>query len=363
MAFQFESAAIDFALKLFAESFREGENVLVSPLSVSLALGMVLNGAAGQTEEEMLKVLSGGMGKEEFREALTGYVSALPSTEKAKFHFADSVWVSKEFKLNRKFEKETEKQYRAVIERLTFNAAAVKKINAWVKKETDGMIDSVIDSASPEAMLYLINALVFDGEWAEIYSDREVRETTFTNLSGEETSVSGMWKKEHIYLAGEGCTGFIKPYAGDRYSFVALLPDEDEKAAEFMRGLTAEKFIKILAGRQLQNVETMIPKFSSDYSAILNEVLSKLGMGTAFGPEADFSGMTEKRLAIGEVIHKTHIEVDERGTKAGAVTAVMMKSMAVFGETPEVLLNRPFVYAIVDNEHLIPLFIGAVTEL
>ncbi len=360
MAFQFESEAIRFAMQLFTKSFNEENNALISPLSVSLALGMVMRGAEGETKEEMRKVLAGELDQETFENALTEYAKSLPSNDKTKFHFADSIWVEKAFKLHRKYEKKTEKLYKSVIERLPFDEEAVRKINAWVAKETDGMIDSVVDSVTPEAMLYLINALAFDGEWAEIYSQADVRDHSFRILSGEEVEIKGMWHDESIYLKGEGCTGFVKPYAGTRYSFVALLPDEEKETAEFIRGLTAEKYAKILSSRSIMKVSTMLPKFTLDYSDVLNGKLSDLGMARAFGPGADFSGMSPSPIAIGEVIHKTHIEVDERGTKAGAVTAVMMKMMAMPEPKPEVILDRPFVYAIVDNEHFIPLFIGAL---
>lgn len=363
MAHQFEEAAMDFAFRLFTRCFSEDSNTLVSPLSVSLALGMVLNGAKGATEEEIRRTVAGDLSPEDYRKALTAYVNALPSDEKAKFHFANSVWIEKAFRLRWWYEKSTEKQFRAVIERLPFDEEAVRKINDWVKRETDGMIDSVIDSATPEAALYLINALAFDAEWAEIYKESEIGKERFQNLNGTKTEVDAMRHTERIYLKAEGCTGFVKPYAGSRYSFVALLPDEEENASEFIRGFTAEKYLKILNSRTLTEVDTMVPKFECDYASILNETLSELGMGSAFGPDADFSGMSPDRISIGEVIHKTHIEVDERGTKAGAVTAVMMKNLCIPTPKPEVILNRPFVYAIADNEKLLPLFIGAVTGL
>lgn len=361
MGYQFESSAIDFAARLFTASFSEDQNVLVSPLSVSLALGMLLAGAEGKTKEELLYALAGELGADEFRDALTGYVKSLPSEKKARFHFANSIWVRKDFRVKRRFEKHTEKQFQAVIERVPFDEAAVRKINAWVKKETDSMIDSVIDSMTPEAMIYLINALTFEGEWEKVYEDTGRGE--FTPLSGETKDVRAMYSTEHVYLAGEGATGFVKPYAGNQYSFVALLPDRAEDTAGFMKGLTAERFVKILAGRQIREVDTMLPKFSADYSAILNDTLKALGIETAFGSSADLSGLSNDRLSVGEVIHKTHIEVDELGTKAGAVTAIMAKAAGIPEPRPQVYLDRPFVYAIVDNQHLIPLFIGAVMDL
>ena len=158
MAVRFEGAAIEFAMNLFSKSVSEEENVLVSPLSVSLCLGMLLGGAEGETKEAMRKALAGDLSDEEFRNALTEYAKSLPSDEKTKFHFADSIWIEKAFKLNRKFEKQTEKQFKSVVERLPFDERAVRKINDWVSKETDGMIDSESGNGMPNAVLLSMKA-------------------------------------------------------------------------------------------------------------------------------------------------------------------------------------------------------------
>lgn len=354
---------IDFSLRLFKTVFRAGENRLVSPLSVMLCLGMVAAGAEGDTKKAMLDAMAPDVDPEIFHRALTSYVKSLPSSDRAKFCFADSVWINRTIRTIHAYERKTESLYGAEIERLPFDEKAVKKINDWVRKQTDGMIDSIIDSASPEAMMYLINALSFDAEWMTPYDAYSVEKAHFMTFSGKETVVDGMFAEEAIYLQNERFTGFVKPYADKKYAFLAMLPDENASLESFVASLDTETYVNALKKAAGRNVDTMIPKFALDDAETLNGALASLGMGQAFSPEADFSGMAKDRLSIGEVIHKTHIEVDERGTKAGAVTAVMMKCTGGFEEKPKVYLNRPFVYAVIDTERLVPLFIGVVESL
>ncbi len=353
---------IDFSMKLWG-ACDDHDNVLVSPLSVALALGMVLSGAEGETKQELLGLLSPGIDAETFETALTEYVKALPSEEKCKFHFADSVWVNKEMNLKKRYQKRTEKLYNAEVERLFFDAEAVEKINAWVRKATDDMIDGIIGSIAPEAAMYLINALAFDAEWAEIYKDGDVDPCEFTAENGEIRNVNGMYSTERIYLENEACKGFIKPYQGNRFGFVALLPKEGTDLHSFVKGLTEDAFLDLIRTARPTLLDAMIPKFSNDWSKILNEPLGALGLVRAFGPEADFSEMSKDPVCIGEVIHKTHIEVDERGTKAGAVTAIMMKTMGMPVERENVILDRPFAYMIADLTTGVPMFAGTVLDL
>ncbi|MBR4769125.1 MAG: serpin family protein [Lachnospiraceae bacterium] len=358
-----ETDLIDFSLRLFKEVFQGGENRLVSPLSVMLCLGMVLSGAKGETREGIVNTLAPGVDPEAFHRLLTGYVSSLPASEKAKFKFADSVWINEKIRMIRSYERKTESQYRAEIERLPFDDAAVKKINAWVKKHTDGMIDSVIESASPEAMMYLINALVFDAEWMRPYDTYSIEKACFQAASGETAEIDGMYGEESIYLQNDRYTGFVKPYADKKYAFLAMLPEKGVSLESFVAALDTETYVRALTSCENRKVDTMIPKYALDDSLTLNGALDALGMGIAFSADADFSGMAKDPLSVGEVIHKTHIEVDERGTKAGAVTAVMMKMAAIPEEKPKVFLDRPFVYAIIDTERLVPLFIGAAERI
>ena len=353
---------IDFSTKLFG-ACDEKDNVLVSPLSVALALGTVFSGAEGETKQELLKLLSPGIDADAFETALTEYVKALPSEEKCKFHFADSVWINKEMDLKKRYQKRTENLYNAEVERLFFDAEAVERINAWVRKATDGMIDGIIGSIAPEAAMYLINALAFDAEWAEIYNENDLEICDFSAENGGIRHVNGMHSTERIYLENEVCKGFIKPYRGNRFGFVALLPKEGTDLHDFVKGLTADALLNLLRTARAALVNVMIPKFANDWSKVLNEPLGALGLIRAFGPEAEFFELSKDPVCIGEVIHKTHIEVDERGTKAGAVTAVTMKMMGMPVDREDVLLDRPFVYMIADLTTGVPMFAGTVLDL
>ena len=351
-----------FSLSMF-RNCETGENLTVSPLSVMAALGMVLAGTDGETKDELLAVLGNGIDEETFHETLTAYLKSLPSSEDAELSFADAVFVNKTMSVERKYVKATESKYNAEIERLVFDEKAVKKINAWVSKKTSGMIPEIIGSVVPEVMMYLINALSFIGKWQTPYKPSDVEEDVFTALSGEEREITAMCSQERIYLHNERCSGFIKPYRDSRYGFLAILPAEDAEFSDFVSELTDEFYLSLLQSAEGRKVAAMIPKFSMDYSTVLNGVLAKMGIEKAFLPGADFSRMTKDRLSIGEVIHKTHIEVDEEGTKAAAVTSVMLKTAGMPEPMPEVFLNRPFVFGIIDTQCMIPLFLGTVTDL
>ena len=177
-----------------------------------------------------------------------------------------------------------------------------------------------------------------------------------------------MTSEERLYLCDENSTGFIKNYSGGKYSFAALLPNEGIDIYEYIQGLTGERLQNTFDGAQASAVKATMPKFSYEYESSLNDALKKLGMNSAFDEsKADFSKMGKSsngNIFISEVKHKTFICVDERGTKAGAVTSVAMDNGAADPMSMHsVKLDRPFVYMIIDNDTNLPLFIGAVTDI
>lgn len=361
---RFSRAYFEFAASLLKEACSGAPDVMLSPLSVSLALAMCANGAEGETQEEILKAIGGGLGPDEFNEVLSTYTEGLPSSDRAKFRFADSIWFPEELVVKKLFKVENEKLYKAEIESLPFDDAAKERINAWVSEKTDGMIPEIIDHLSPESKMVLVNALAFDAKWAVPFEKSGVRAHTFTGLSGETKEVSGMFSTEKAAFFAEDADGFVKPYAGGAYSFIGILPHEGTDFETFINTLTGEKLLSYLAHLERKDTDVMIPKYVLDYAEMMNASLIKLGITTAFSAKADFNKISNTPLTIGEVLHKTHIEVDEEGTKAAAATAVLMKMMAMLApeEHPTVYLDRPFVYMITDNQSALPLFIGAVTS-
>lgn len=369
----FESEYVRFALELLkAEAAGKNENVLVSPLSVELALAMTANGAAGDTRTEMERVLGGGISTEDLNGYLHTWMKGLGASEKSRLQMANSIWLRDDESLTVQpsFLQTNADYYSAGVYKRPFDGDTVEEINRWVKEHTDGTIDRIVETFDADSMLYLINALAFDAKWDEPYEDRSVKEGIFTSVSGEQQTAQMMTSVEYTYLDDGRATGFAKYYEGYDYSFAALLPNEGVSIHDYVDGLTAKVLRQTLLGMgddSSQSVIAHLPKFSYDYGVSLRRTLGEMGMPTAFdGDRADFSAMGHVGpypLYIGDVQHKTFITVDALGTKAGAVTAVEFKCGGAMIEPKEVTLDRPFVYMIVDNATHLPIFIGTVLEI
>jgi serpin B len=230
-----------------------------------------------------------------------------------------------------------------------------------VKNNTDGMIDKILDQISHDSLMYLFNAIVFDAEWEVVYRVNQIEPRTFYNIDGSQSSVEMMISNESLFIDADNAKGFIKPYKNGDFSFVAILPDKDIDFYDFVESLSGESFLNLVNGAKSEGVGVFLPKFKYDFEVVMNDALQDMGMEKAFGSAADFSRMGKfaaGNLFIYEVLHKTHITVDERGTKAGAVTKVEVKLSSM--ETDHVTLDRPFVYAIIDNATKLPVFMGTV---
>lgn len=358
----------DFALRLFRECSEPGKSTLLSPLSVLNALAMTACGAEQETLAQMENVF--GSDLTSLCEYLSAYNDALPSGDKYKLHVANSIWIKddEDFKVEPDFLQTDTDYFHADIFQCPFDATTLKDINSWVSKNTDKMIPEILDQIPDDAVMYLVNALAFDAEWQSIYRSDQVHGRTFTSFDGTEQDVELMYSEEHKYLQDSQAQGFLKYYADGKYAFAALLPDEGVSLDDYLASLTGEQLHQLLVNAEDIKVETAIPKFKQEYSVNLQDILQELGMTDAFDPEtADFNGICsapDKQLYINRVLHKTFIEVDEKGTKAGATTAVeMMCESAMISEVKSVYLDRPFVYMLIDCEELLPVFIGTVTEI
>ncbi|MDE7365745.1 MAG: serpin family protein [Lachnospiraceae bacterium] len=370
----FRLAAADFSFALFQQSSAEdvnaGKNILISPESVLSALAMTANGANGQTLAEMEEVLCGGMEIHSFNEYMYTYHNRLTATKDVTFHLANSIWLKDEPELQVKedFLQTDRNYYNADIFQADFDTDTVADINQWVDVNTNGMIPQLLTEIPEGAELYLINALAFEGEWENSYEEKRINEAgTFTDYLGNEETVTMLRSTETQYIAGEHVTGFVKNYKGGDYAFLALLPEEGIRVEDYIASLNGEDFLALYDNRMYQEVLVEIPEFTYDYDTELKDALSSMGMEDAFEPGADFSNMAETDLYISRVLHKTHIQVDRAGTKAAAVTAVEMSKASDVEmdvtEPPRVYLNRPFVYAIVDTETGLPVFLGAVNTI
>ncbi len=366
----------DFSIKLAQNSMREaldqGQNALLSPESVITALALVLDGTAGNTQEELRKSLCGDMDVETFRSRMSEYNNYLTDSRKVQFHLANSIWIRDDERLavQEDYLKRMKDFYHAGVYRSAFDSKTVEDINNWVSEQTDRMIPSILDRIPGEAMMYLINALCFEGRWSKQYEDAQVSPgQTFTNAKGNKETVTMLESKEYQYVEDGKAVGVIKSYEGNKYAFMGILPKDGVTVKEYLDGMTGEDFLKLYQGHSYHDVLTKIPEFSYDYSTMLKDSLQAMGIQTVFDRwNADLTPMavrTDEPLFVSNVLHKTHIELDRYGTKAAAVTTVIVDSASAMPEDKpkEVYLDRPFVYAIIDTNSGLPVFIGVVNSV
>ena len=369
---KFKKAQMSFGWNLFKNAFDndKSKNALISPFSVSAALSMTTNGAKGKTLEELENIVCGDLDINTMNEYFYTYINDISGNKENIVSVANSIWVKDSLSVSQDFLNTNKSFYDSQVFSEKFDDSTKDKINYWVNQKTNSMIDKIVDRIDPQARMYLINALAFDGKWQDPYDKKtDTYKEEFTNYDNSKNEVDIMHGEEYGYLSSNNAVGFIKPYKNNEYSFVAILPNEDIDFDKYVKDTTPDDIFKMIENKKESKVLTKLPKFEYDYDINLNNILMSLGMKEGFDrSSADFSKMLDPESAdlyIGNVLHKTHISVDTEGTKAAAVTSVeMMAKGALEMEQPyEVFLTRPFLYMIIDNKNNIPLFIGAVTNL
>lgn len=366
---EFEENYADFAIELLKNTAESGESCMISPLSLLTSLTMTENGADGETLSQMEQVLANGTSVERQCQELVDFSYNLPDAEGSQLKQANSIWFKEEDTDKDSWVKETFLQknadtFQADIFGSFFNNDTIEDINVWVSNETDGMVPQMLEKMSEDAVMYLINAVAFEAEWENVYKASDIHDAEFLQENGTSQKVSMMYSDERQYLEDENTMGFMKTYK-DGYSFVALLPSEEIALEEYLAGMSGEKWLNLMENVDNEEmVRTGIPKFKVEYENDMSEVLADMGMPLAFdNVQADFSGITEEQLSISRVLHKTYVNVDELGTKAGASTVVEMTKGEGAEVTKEVILNHPFIYAIIDNNTNLPVFLGIVEEI
>lgn len=376
---EFIYSTANFSVNIFKEStiqdISAGKNVLISPQSIITAMSMTTNGASGKTLSQLEETMYGGMSVEEYNKYINSYLSGLTDNEQVKFNLANSIWIKQDdaLKVNDNFLQICNSYYNAQVYETVFDDSAVNRINSWVDENTNGMIDSIVDKIPDEAVMYLVNAIAFEGEWQVQYNDKQVyEEVPFTNASGNEEKVTMLRSGEEYYLNDDMARGFMKYYKGGDYAFLAMLPNEDVDIVDYVSQLTGGKLIETYNNREYLgngNVIVGIPEFTYHYDRELSEEFKNLGVTDAFdGDKADFSNMGSSNngnLCIGRVLHKTYISLDRNGTKAAASTAVevLTEGCAEPDRVETVILDRPFYFAIVDCDTGLPVFMGVLNSV
>ncbi len=346
---------------------KDGENDLVSPLSALLCISLISNGADGNTKAQLEKLL--GSDIDSHNKAAYAFVNSLYNGDDCKVNIANSIWFKENgIDVKPDFLQSNADWYDAQIYASPFDGQTVKDINNWCSKETDGMIKKIMDSISPDSMMFLINALSFDAKWQDKYEKNDIKDRLFTSYDGSKSTVDMLYSDENTYYSAEGFTGFSKSYKGNKYSFVGLLPNEGEDIYELVNALDGDKWLNIMESKTNEEVQAGIPEFTYDTEMDLTDSLKALGVTDLFSVGlADLSGVgecTDGNLYCSYIKQKAFIEVDRNGTKAAAITWGDLKCGSAAPSEPKiVILDRPFVYAIVDNATSIPLFIGVVSGL
>ncbi|MGQ8335940.1 serpin family protein [Sunxiuqinia sp. A32] len=366
---QIIAADNQFGLELFKlinEEENTDKNLMISPLSVSLALAMAYNGADGDTRSQMEEMLHKmGMSPVEINESYKYLVDALESHDpKVDLSNANSIFSNELFDVKPDFISTNQTYYNAEVEALDFTntSATLDRVNDWVKDKTRDKIDRIIEEVSPQDVMYLINAIYFNGEWTYKFDSDDTENRIFFLENGNEIQVPTMFIEENFnYLNKEEFELLEMPYGGKKYSMLIFLPHENYEVDDVINQLTPSNMEDWMDNMNGWNKKVFLPKFEFTYENSLVDNLKALGMTDAFDASlSNFSGISDRNdLYISEVKHKSYIKVDERGTEAAAVTGITFEVTSV---QPGLIfaVDHPFVFAIREKDTNCILFAGKV---
>ena len=356
-----------FGLELFGQVVAEDErpNMVLSPLSATMALGMTLNGANGSTFDAMRATLGfAGLSQDEINASYRDLIDLLTDLDpEVQFVIANAIWANQEYAFHQAFFDAVSAAFDASAETHDFSdPATLAAINAWVDERTQGLIDSILDSLDPDLVMLLANAIYFDGAWTNQFDADDTRRQSFTRPDGSTVEVDMMHMSgvELPLGGGPGYAAVEMPYGGEAYSMVVAVPWEGDARA-LAASLDQAAWDALIDGLTPQELDALaIPKLTLEYDAWLNDALKAMGMEVAFAPGADFTGLSPDgdQMCIDFVRQKTFVEVDERGTRAAAVTAVGIGPTSFTG----LIADRPFVFAIRERLSGTILFIGLVED-
>lgn len=364
-------------LGLLRENYQPGGNALVSPVSVAAALSLVVLGAREDSLSQMEEALD--LSWEDLNGFMTVYLQDLqqqakanPQQNAAGLNMANAVWFREgpDFTPDPGFLQLAADTAQAGVYSAPFDQTTVDEVNQWVGHHTQGMINQLLDELTPDDVLLLVNALAFEADWQSVYEPAQIHEELFHPADGPAQPVRLMYSQEAVYIEDAQACGFIKPYAGGDYAFVAILPQEGLALGDYLAGLDGVELQELLQTQQQARVDAALPQFEGEYQAQLSQALAALGMSDVFDSQrADLSGLGHSELGplyISRVLHKTRIQVDGQGTKAAAATLVDVAVTESAMEEPQaktVRLDRPFIYLLLDCRTNLPLFIGAAETM
>jgi len=363
------SSNTEFAFKIFKELNKEDgdKNIFISPLSISMALAMTYNGAEGTTKDAITKTLEfGNMSLEKVNQEYLNLIESLENVDRqVDLKIANSIWMREQFGplVKSSFIERIKAFYKGEVFTRDFeNPQTLDEINGWVGKKTNGKINKIIQEIEPQVVMFLINAIYFKGEWTTKFDEAKTMKDDFFLSNGSTVKVDMMSTSGNFsYYEGKNFEVVRLPYGRDKIAMYVFLPHEGVTLDSLIGNLNQTTFDEyIVKLHPISDLTVKLPKFRIEYGTKrLNNALTKLGMGIAFGPDANFEGIADvKPLFIGYVDHKAVVEVNEKGTEAAAATVVAL-GRAV---RPSFIANRPFLFVIRDDRSGTILFMGKMVN-
>jgi len=357
-----------FGLKLFKEiNATDGDqNIFISPLSISMALGMTYNGANNETKDAMHSALEySNLSVQEINESYKSIIDLLYSLDpQVAMKLANAIWANQNLTFIPEFIQANQDYFYAEVANVDFgDPATTDLINNWVNNSTDGKIDKILyEPLDPITAMVLANAIYFKGDWARQFDPELTYSAQFTNASGSQTNCMMMSTGDTLsYFENDLFQAVDLPYGNGDYSMSIFLPKQGKDVEDVIANLSSANYDSWINSFQTTQLELRMPKFKVEYEITLNDVLSSLGMGIAFTTQADFTNMhAPGGLFISLVKHKSFVEVNEEGTEAAAVTVVVIELSSIQGNY--MTIDRPFFFVIRENKTQIILFMGKIVE-
>ncbi|KGL62540.1 serpin family protein [Polaribacter sp. Hel1_85] len=353
-----------FAFDIFKNiaTTETNENFMISPVSLSLAIGMVYNGAESETKIAFENTLN-------YTDFLPNEINEInreislnlsDNSVGSLFEIANSIWVEKTFSVKEDFINTNKNYYNAEVENLDFSDAnSINIINNWVSGKTHQKIPTIIETISPTDVMFLINALYFKSDWKYKFEEENTKEIPFYGANSTENVEMMNLTNDLLFYENTSFSAVKLPYKNDKYTMTVILPKENKTTTDIINLLNTDNWKSWTENFKNQAINLTIPKFKSSYQKILNETLIDLGLGNAFSTNANFNGISDVSLKISYVLQKTFIEVNEKGTEAAAVTVVGIETTST-QPNKEMIINKPFLYTITEKETGSICFLGKI---
>jgi len=358
----------NFEIDLFRQSFLDSTkpNTVISPFSVKLAMSMATEGANGYTLEQLQDILQVTVGS---KDVFKGLMDDLNTSEDITLNIANSVWSRQGYQFKQTYIDILTNYYLAEARELDFSEPSSKDvINAWVDRKTEGKISKIVDSIDKSHIMFLINAIYFNADWKEQFKEEFTQIRPFTLVDGTQVNIDTMHMSSELeYFENNDFQAVELPYGKEgRFVMRVYLPREDKEIKDFVSELRNDGLNDWKGKFNSKSVNLALPKFKIEYDTSLKNTLQKLGIKDAFLPGiADFGEMvpvSSKEVYIGDIKHKTYIDVSERGTEAAAVTSIEIVDTAMpeAEKIYEMVVDRPFFFTIEDTQNDLYLFMGTI---